>query len=86
MATEYNANSIRILTQEERSDKFEWVKTAELAKQYNRDEDWIKRGFEACRRAGLVNADYFINRYLAGDKTIPRQPLVESAFADILKE
>jgi hypothetical protein len=81
----YNADSIKILTPDQASEKFGWVNEAELAKKYSRDPAWIANGLEACRRCG-VEQDYFINRYLEADKTIPQKEWVSEVFIDLLKE
>src|SRR5574343_148020 len=45
-------------------------KKAQSANQYNKPLEFIQRGLEACKLAGVSSA-YFINRYLEGDKTVP---------------
>jgi hypothetical protein len=81
---EYNADSIKILTDEEVNKKFGWVKADSLAIKYQRDRIWVA-GLEACRRCGL-EPDYFIERHLEGNKDIPKNPLIDEAFRDVLKE
>jgi hypothetical protein len=81
----YNANSIRVLTDDEILDSFDWAKIGHLASQYKRDSDFIERGLLACERVG-VHYSYFVGRYLENDKTIPMREDVNAAMADILKE
>jgi hypothetical protein len=81
---EYTASSIRILPAPEAVEKFAWLKAEELAARTGKPIDWIKRGLQACEQSG-VGHDYFIRRYLNGDRSAPRNRDVESAMADILK-
>jgi hypothetical protein len=82
---DYNAESIKILTDEEANQKFGWVKADSLAIKYQRDRIWVANGLEACRRCGL-GPEYFIERHLEGNKAIPKNNLIDDAFRDILKE
>jgi hypothetical protein len=77
-ATPYTAASIRILSDAEVVDRFDWAKVGALAVEYKRDEGWIRRGLAACETAG-VSADYFIDRYLR-KLPIPKHDGVEAAF------
>ena len=81
----YDADSIKILTDEEINQKFGWVKADTLAAQYQKDKIWVANGLEACRRCGL-EPDYFIERYLIGNKAIPKNEFMDDAFRDVLKE
>jgi hypothetical protein len=81
----YDASSIRILNPEEYSNKFFWAKAGDLAIKYNMPEPWIRRGLDACER-GNVPHDYFINRYLLNDKSIPHNQTVDLIFLEVLKE
>lgn len=81
----YDADSIKILTDEQVNEKFGWMKSDTLAKKYHKDETWVANGLEACRRCGL-EPDYFIERHLEGNKTIPKNELIDEAFRDVLKE
>ena len=83
-AAPYTASSIRILPAPEAIEKFAWLKAEELAARTGRPVDWIKRGLQACEQSG-VGHDYFVRRYLDGDRSAPRNPDVEEAMADILK-
>lgn len=82
--TGYNADSIRILDAGDIVERFDWAQAAELAAQYRRPQQWIERGLEACRRAG-VERDYFIDRFLKR-LPIPRNDVVDAAFRELLTE
>lgn len=82
---EYTAANIKILSDAEILESFDWAKVGHLAAQFNRDADFIERGLQACARVG-VHHSYFIGRYLQGDKTIPFREDVNAAMTDILKE
>ena len=56
-----------------------------LSKKYGKYEIWVANGLEACRRCGLGH-DYFIERYLKGNKSIPKNDLIDDAFRDVLLE
>ena len=79
----YTADSIRVLPEDDVVERFDWAKVGALAAQYNRDEGWIRRGLSACEAAGVAPR-YFIQRYLDGDKTVPRHEGVEAAFMEAL--
>jgi len=81
----YDASCIKILAHEDVVEKFDWAKIGELADKYKRDPKWIENGFEACR-ASSVSPDYFVQRYLEGNKDIPKNPLVEQAYLDLTRE
>lgn len=81
----YNADSIKILNQEE-SDEFEFSHVVRLMEKYPmRSPENIKIGIEACRR---VNApkDYFENYYLKQDPTVKYIPEVSEVFKIIQDE
>jgi len=80
----YTASNIVILTTAEIADRFGWVKVAELAERYRRPEQWIARGLEACRRAG-VDPDYFERRYVQR-QDIPRNEQVDAAMREMAME
>jgi len=82
---EYTASSIKILTDEQVLEAFDWAKIGALAAQYHRDPDYIERGLQACARVG-VHYSYFVRRYLEGDKTVTLHEGVNAAMLDILKE
>lgn len=83
--TTYDATSIRILRDREVTEHFAWAEVGALAEQYRRPESWIRRGLEACDRAGVEHG-HIIRRYLRGDKTEPPHDGVQAAFRDILSE
>lgn len=67
----YAASSIVILDASERiSDPmFDWELAEDLAHEFNRPVEWVRRGILACREAG-VSPEYFIERYILR-KSIP---------------
>ena len=81
----YSAKDIKILSDMEVIDRFDWAKVGALAAQYNRPAEWIERGLGACAEVG-VSPDYFIRRYLDGDKTVPRHDGVDAAFRTLYVE
>ena len=61
----YTSENIKVL---EHSDmhldpRFDWKLIENLSKDYCKDVEFIKRGIESCRNAG-VSPNYFIDRYL----------------------
>ena len=81
----YTAADIRVLTDQEVDVRFTWARVGALAEQYSQPTDWIARGLEACRRAG-VEPDYFIARYLERDAATPFDSAVDEAMREILAE
>lgn len=81
----YTAADIRVLTGQEVDVRFTWARVGALAEQYSRPAEWIARGLEACRRAG-VEPEYFIARYLQRDASTPLNPVVDEAMRQILAE
>jgi hypothetical protein len=67
---QYDASCIKILSNQEVLAEMPWIRAQSLANEYNKPLDFIERGLEACELAG-VTPNYFIDRYLKGDKTIP---------------
>jgi len=57
---------------------FDWELAEDLAHEFIRPAAWIKRGFLACREAG-VSLEYFIDRYLHR-KLIPMNIEVDQTF------
>ena len=83
---DYNASSIRVLTQTEVVAKFEWANVGFLAEKYPlANIVFIRRGIEACRRCS-VDPSYFIQRYLDKDTTIAINRDVEAAYRELLNE
>ena len=80
-SSEYNADCIKI----KKSSDFDFSYAHDLAHEYIKPLIFVQRGFEACRRAGMP-IDYFITRYLKGDKSTLRNELVEQAYRSILRE
>lgn len=78
----YTAKNIKILEAEDILEKFDWAKLGALAEQYNAPVEWIERGFNACQQAG-VDFEYFIDRYLKKDKTVPFHEGVDEAYRDL---
>jgi hypothetical protein len=60
----YNEDSIRILSTEEATARFEWAKVARRSAEFTRPEEWVARGVRACLTVG-VDPEYFHQRYLA---------------------
>jgi hypothetical protein len=85
MNDSYNADSIKILTPEEVLDKFRWVEIESLSHKYHKPKKFIENGFEACRRAG-VDKEYFVQYYLEKNPDYVRNPLVEDAYKDLIRE
>jgi hypothetical protein len=83
--SDYTAASIRILPPQEVVERYDWAKIGALAAQYSVPAEFVERGLEACRRAG-AEPEYFVGRYLAGDKSIPKNAEVEDAHREILAE
>ena len=82
--SDYNASSIVILEPTEISQRFSWARVAELAERYRKPAQWVARGLEACRRAGVAD-DYFIARYLQR-APIERHEGVDAAMRELLTE
>ena len=73
----YAASNIVILGASERiSDPmFDWELAEDLAHEFNRPVEWVRRGNLACREAG-VSPEYFIDRYIL-KKPIPMNEEVD---------
>ena len=76
----YTASSIVIMGASEciSNPGFDWELAEDLAHKFTRPAEWIKRGFLACREAG-VSPEYFIDRYLHR-KLIPMNTEVDQSF------
>lgn len=80
MTKGYNAESIKVLSDSEATEKFPWKKIEYLADKYNLGQEPIKRGFEASFLLG-ISPDYYINKY------IKKMPLdVNEEFSEVYKE
>ncbi|MCL1123183.1 hypothetical protein [Shewanella surugensis] len=80
----YDASSIRILSDDEVCDKFEWVRAHELATEYKQPLRCVERAIEACRVTGTP-LEHYIERYLKNNKSIPKDHTFENAYLDIMK-
>jgi len=78
----YTASSIVIMGASEciSNPMFDWESAEDLAHEFTRPSAWIKRGFLACREAG-VSPEYFIDRYLHR-KLIPMNTAVDQSFRE----
>ena len=85
MTNIYDATSIRILTEVEIEERFDFVKMEKLADKYSVNLECIKRGFEASYRCNM-NTEHFVERYLKGDKSIPINTYLMEAYKDLLSE
>jgi len=65
---EYTAASIKIHPDPL---SFDYELAAYLARKYSRPTGFINRSIEACRLAGVDPREYFVPRYLEGNKSIP---------------
>lgn len=72
----YDAKSIRVLSDQEALNSTPWLAAETLASTYDKPVEFIRRGLEACRLAE-VHQSYFIDRYLRGDKDVPKNDAVE---------
>lgn len=82
---EYNAANIKLPSDEELLKQTPWLMAGTLANEYDRDQAFIERGIEACQLAG-ESVDYFINRYLKGDRTIPENKEVSVISMELQKQ
>ncbi len=82
MSGEYTADAIRVLSKDEVVRRFGFAKAGELASQFNKSRPWVERGLAACRDAN-VPEDYFIDRYIKGDHSVPANPTVDRAFRNL---
>ena len=82
----YRAVNIHILDPSEvgLDPRFDWELAFNLAEEFIRPVQWIKRGILACREAG-VSPQYFIDRYLH-KKPVPMNRHVDLCFRKILDE
>jgi hypothetical protein len=85
MPDQYDESSIRILSPQEFTQRFEWAEVGALAAQHKSDPSFIRRGFKACDAAGAERS-YFVDRYLKGDKSVPFNVEVDAAFRQSWRE
>lgn len=87
----YTADCVRVLSDSERLSMpmFDWELAANLADEYSRPVEYVKRGIQACRESGK-SPQYFIDRYLEASylarKSIPMDAEVDDAFRLLLAE
>lgn len=81
----YSASSIRVMDSRDVIETFVWAKAGELAARSGKSASWIRRGLDACERAGVPHT-YFIRRYIDGDKSVTLNLDVDEAMRDINKE
>jgi hypothetical protein len=84
-ADTYTAASIRVLTEADVVERWDWAKINVLASQYGADPGFVGRAIEACNRAG-VPIEHFVQRYLQGDRTAPRRPALDEAMRQVALE
>lgn len=76
MDATYDASCIKVLP----IDEFDAMPITNaallLATKYGRDEGFIRRSLQACDNAG-VTRNYFVTRYLLGNKDIPKNEAVD---------
>lgn len=82
MENEYNAKSIRILSAKD-IQGFDWNRARQVADDYNKPIEFVSRGFEACRLAGL-EPEYFIQKYLEKEDIQESEEFIE-IYRDLLK-
>jgi len=76
----YDASNIII----QEYSKNRWATAVALAEKYTRSVEWIERSLEACELASAPY-EYFVRRYLDGDKTIPLNEDVDLCSAELQK-
>ena len=81
----YDATSIRILSEDEIDEAFDWAKATALSIKYGGDPNWILRGLVACQSVGVAST-YFIHRYLEKNREIPFHEGVDAAFRELWLE
>lgn len=54
----------------------------ELSSQYRQDNKFVERGLLACERAE-VDPNYFIQRYLMGDRSVALDKKVDAVYRDL---
>lgn len=84
--SDYTAASIRVLSDDEIYEKFDWAKAGALAATYRVPVEFVERMCEAYDRAGAP-LDHGICRYLIpGGQKEPAIPAVQAAMREILTE
>ena len=81
MNNEYTASSIEI-----RDHSVDiWSSAIALSEKYGKPVEWIEAGLLACELGG-VGTDYFIQRYLEGDLSIPLNQEINTISAEQQKQ
>lgn len=82
----YTASSIAILSDSMRMSNptFDWELAQQLAEDFCRPFEWVRRSLAACRDAG-AEPQYFIDRYLHR-MPIPMNLEVDQAFREVLDQ
>lgn len=83
--SDYTAADIRIPSDAEIIARQPWVRAGELADQHGVPVEWVRRGLEACDRAGVPDG-YFIARYLAREPSVALDARVDAAMREIAIE
>lgn len=84
MVSDYDAHSIKILSESELKNRFLWLQAGDLAKQYNQPLKFITRGLEVCYRLNL-NPDYFIEKYLKKN-ALPENTEFTAVYKELLED
>tara|TARA_R110002153_G_scaffold181493_1_gene334779 strand:- start:855 stop:1130 length:276 start_codon:yes stop_codon:yes gene_type:complete len=61
--SKYNENSIKVLSEEEATNSFDWIKVETLAAEYHLPVEVVNRGFEASHNLG-ISTEYFVDKYI----------------------
>jgi len=87
MTATYTAANIKILSPDDLclDPAFDWRLVDDLASKYTKDRHFIARNVAACREAG-ISPQYFIDRYLKDDKTIPLDDAVDAISKRLQRE
>ena len=83
--SEYGASNIKVLSNEE-SLEHDFVLIDYLATKYCKPVEWVKRSVEACRLCNVDPRDYFVERYLKNNKSIPMNHEVNEVSREIQKK
>ena len=81
----YDENSIKVLNHLEIRKKFSWANSREIALKYNKPHQFVEKLLKACERLNMDSEDV-VERYLGGNKSIPRNIELESVYRELLKE
>ena len=78
----YDSSNIKILNHEQQL-SLDFVLSEQLATKYSRPKSFIERSVEACRLAGVDPREYFEERYLKGNTSIPENKDVTAISREI---